>query len=251
MRYIASDTYSIRDVERIAESGKVCGVVVGDPYCQKRMFEYGETGLVKVVERAAELGLGVIYQTPCYMTDRVFDKNMMFVRYLADNDLCSGGVMVQDVGFAHELHALRPELNLIWSQVSRTRNSADNTMFYSFLKKTGISAVELTKPELAGHLKGIGLTPVFTDRLIQYSTVNRECYYIHETGQWDRNCKRGCLGRDIRLVNEGRNMNMKVDGYQLDRAFEEIVLTGHVDEEDTVIHRGRDMDTILSEIGSC
>lgn len=245
MLYVAAEFYSKSDIEMLAKEQDIQGVVLGDPYCQKRMFACGEPELPELAVYAHSLGLKVIVQTPCYLTDRIFEKQLDLLRYLRGRGACDGGVLVQDVGFASVLHKEAPELPLIWSQIGRTRNKAENVLFYQFLCGIGITGAELIDPSLAGHLEKLGLSAIYTNKEIRYSTVNRECYYIHELGLWDRSCGRGCVNRDVRLVNQQRGIDMAVNGYRLNSSYGDIDLPELCDRN--ILLRGAEPGAILAE----
>ena len=243
MIYVASEIYDNLSLDKLIKLKDVSGIVLGDPYCMKRMFPYGEADLVDYAIRAYEQGLKVIFQTSCYMTERIFDQNITIVKYLHDRQICED-ILVQDVGFSVEIKKMIPEINLIWSQISRSRNDAENMLFNKFLKKNGIYGVGLIRPEMAGYLKEAGIVPVYSNRQINYSTVNRECYYIHEMGIWDHNCDRGCLKRSARMVNENRGIDMTIDGYKLNSSYADVDLSSVDMNQEIVLLRGWDVDEI-------
>lgn len=249
MYYIAAEIYDEASFDKIVKTKVISGVVLGDPYCQKRMFPYGETDLADYAIRAHESGLKVIFQSPCYMTQRIFDAIKTLMLHLYGKGLCND-ILIQDVGLAFEIKKMFPEINLIWSQISRSRNGAENMLFYKFLKNNGISAAELFRPELACYLRNIDMVSVYSDKQINYNTVNRKCYYIHELGLWDRDCGRGCLDRKARLVNDDRGIDLTIDGYKLNSYYSEVNLSSVDTDKEIVLLRGRDVDEIIGCTGS-
>jgi len=53
---------------------QVAGIILGDPFCEYRMFKHGDVDLVSLAEKAKAVGKVVVYQTPVYLTHPNFEK---------------------------------------------------------------------------------------------------------------------------------------------------------------------------------
>lgn len=249
MIYVAIEQYDKNVIRQCALNNLIEGVVLGDGYCQKRMFEYGEAELLECIQYAHDLNLKVLFQTPVYMTERIFEQTLDKIAFLYERKICEG-IIVQDVGFAFSVHERMPDLSIIWGQLSAVRNGAENMLHYEFLKKIGISTIEAVKPELVEPLEEIGFKVVCSNEEIQYSTVNRECYYIHELGVWNKHCERGCIRKKVRMVNEYRNLDMTVDGFMLGKNYKKTEGNSSNQKSDDrdIIFRGVNLKEIVNTI---
>lgn len=218
MKYIALEKYDDTTLHELFMNDEIDGIVLGDAFCQKRMFEYGESGLLGACIQTAQMGKKVILQTPCYMTDRIFDKNITFIRYLYDNKI-STQYLVQDIGFAHKLSEKFPDADIIWSQNSTTRNLANNLSFYRFIRTIGVNSVEVVARKNIPYLVDMGFKIYTANEKISFNTVNRECYYMHQFDIYDGDCGRGCIVDKVRMVNNVCGIDMSISGYQLGRKY--------------------------------
>ena len=82
MVYVGLQQYLLEDINKICKS-QFDGVILGDLFCKKRMFEYQEEELKDFLEQLKKNGKRAIYQSPMYVTDRNFEKilnNNIFIK---------------------------------------------------------------------------------------------------------------------------------------------------------------------------
>lgn len=218
MKYIALDQYEKEDIAKISELPGIDGIVLGDLYCNKRMFAFSDYELIDYARKVCELGLQCIYQTPRYLTVRNFDSIMQLVLYLYKESLISK-VIVQDIGAASFISRMCPELSIVWGYMGVSRNGAENLLNYSFLKRLGLAGIETDKISYIPYLQKLGFEVMVMQEHISYKTVNRECYYMHENDIYDGNCKRMCLCNTSSLTNQQCGFDFSIDGYTLGKKY--------------------------------
>lgn len=67
--YLGLDNYDDVSKEKI-NNIRVSGFIVGDPFCQYKMFENGNYDLIRFIDNAIDAKKDIIYQIPAYVTDR-------------------------------------------------------------------------------------------------------------------------------------------------------------------------------------
>lgn len=218
MNYVALDRYTKDDIVKISEIDGIDGIVLGDLYCNKRMFDYSGHELIDFARKICELGLQCVYQTPRYLTERNFDTEMQLVLYLYSETLISK-VIVQDIGAISYLRRTCPDLTIVWGYMGISRNGAENLLGYSFLKEKGITEIETDRVTRVPYLKQLGLEVMIMKEHVTYRTVNRECYFMHENEIHDGNCERACLKNRMSLVNKQCGFDFSIDGYTLGKEY--------------------------------
>lgn len=218
MNYVALDQYTKDDIHKISEIPGMDGVVLGDLYCNKRMFEFSDHELIDFARLVCGLDMHCIYQTPRYLTERNFENVMQLVQYLYKEGLIEK-VIVQDVGAVSYIRRICPDLPIIWGYMGISRNGAENLLSYSFLKNTGITEIETDRVTRIPYLMELGLKVMLMKEQVSYKTVNRECYYMHEKDIYDGNCNRMCLKSMSALVNERCGFDFSIDGYTLGKQY--------------------------------
>lgn len=216
MKLLSSDTYAIEDIDTIASIHTIDGVVLGDEFCQRRMFVHGEADLTTIAFGLHRAGKSVVYRTPYYLTSRTFDRAWQLFNSLADNSGCST-VITNDIGFCNKLSSMAG-IRIIWGQFA-SRNEASSLSELMFLKDLGVTHVELARHELSRVLERVGLIPLYASDKTIHDTVNRECLYIHEKGIWGSDCHRGCIMDPLILSNPGSGFKTTIDGHVLGRRF--------------------------------
>lgn len=236
MNYVALDQYTKDDIHKISEIPGMDGVVLGDLYCNKRMFEFSDHELIDFARIVCGLGMHCVYQTPRYLTERNFESIMQLVLYLYKEGLMQK-VIVQDVGAVSYIRRMCPDLPIIWGYMGIARNGAENLLNYSFLKHIGITEIETDRVTRIPYLMELGLEILLMQEHVSYKTVNRECYYMHEKEIYDGNCKRMCLKGMSALVNERCGFDFTIDGHTLGKQYKPL------DEQELLSCNHNDMIT--------
>lgn len=202
------DDFSLSDWQPVP----LKGFVIGDYFCNKRMFKNGDFGLIDSISFAKEHHKEVIYQTPMYLTDRVFNKETEKIAYLYDI-LKVDMMLVQDIGLLLWIKKHYPKIKLIWSRLGKSRNSIMNHGFIEFLQSIGINAIEVEDPEKARAISFYNMEIFDVYGGIKYNTVSRDCYNMYLLNRFDGTCDRECNQNNMEL--RYNRFCISVDGHML------------------------------------
>lgn len=213
--FVGRESYDPEQVGQLCGRDEVKGIVLGDLFCQKRMFRNGIADLVLLTDQVLSSGKTVIYQAPLYVTSRNADE-VASVLNLMDGYGKESYVIVQDFGTAEMAACDCSNIRLIWGQLGRVRERRYSDDFLLFLKEKGFTGMETGDPDFAERLRSFGLVPFFNTAVLQYQTLGRICYVEYQTGRCDPGlCHTGCLS----LRAEHEEFEMTVDGYMLGKKY--------------------------------
>lgn len=209
--YIGLNNYD--DIsERLSELSDVRGFILGDLFCNYKMFEFGDSDLIDKARTLTAYGKEIIYQTPQYITDRNFSFQTSTISFLYTK--CQvRKFLVQDLGMSQWIRKNFPEAVLIWSRMGRTRNSIMNRPFAEFLQKNGITAIETDIAERMTELSKMGMQVYSVYGNLMYHTLSRNCYCNYLLNRFDGLCNRECQSSAIELSH--KSFKMTVDGFLL------------------------------------
>lgn len=213
MVYIGLARYTEIDVKEII-SMKPTGVILGDILCDKRMFPFSGQELNEYINQFVQNGIKVIFQTPMYLTDRIFEKVMSTIDYYASKNLIDG-VIVQDVGAVNRIKRACPNLEVIWGRMGYARTPIINVSTISFYIECGITGFECKTVRQTNIATEMGVVPYLVYGWPAYSTINRECYYKFENNIFDDACCCGCLGKNKIMLTSYKDNAVTIDGYVL------------------------------------
>ena len=213
MVYIGLTRYTNKDFELLYDL-RPDGVVLGDLFCNKRMFPYGGTELVETMCSFKEKGIDVIYQTPMYATDRMFSSIAQAVEYYYQRKMINT-VIVQDIGMASYLSKTCKDLVIIWGRMGYARTPNVNLNTIDFYIKNGVNGFECKNLEQVNYIEKIGALAYMMVGYPKYLTVNRECYYKFEHNIFSNDCKCGCLNKEKIMIPSSKEINSTLDGYVL------------------------------------
>ncbi len=213
MIYIGLARYTEQNIRQIIDM-KPDGVILGDILCNKRMFPFSGAELAEYINQLVEKGIRVIYQTPMYLTDRIFEQVISDIQYYYAKNLISG-VIVQDVGAASKIRSACPSLEVIWGRMGYARTPVINTTTISFYMNNGVSGFEC-KNEIQDQVaNNLGVSSYLVYGWPCYKTINRECYFKFEKNIFDSDCKCGCLTKELLILGPDKENTATIDGYVL------------------------------------
>lgn len=193
--------------------GHATGVVMGDLFCQKRMFENEWFDVLDFCELAREMGLEVVFQTPAYNTTRTIEQTVSLVRKLAERKLI-GAVFVHDAGMARALGEFEP-VELWWDRFSFNRDIVPNAYLIDFLREHRVSCVEVLRSaniqEVAERGCGV-LLYAYGPEIASFGRICYTEYFLNEP------CERKILcGRQHPFITSIDKVPLQyvADGYTL------------------------------------
>lgn len=213
IKWLGLENYDNIEIDTV-KNLHVQGLVVGDPFCSYRMFQYGDVGLFDFIKECNQAGIQIIYQTPVYVTDRNFKYVTSILEYLYVKAHVKK-ILVQDIGLTDWISKEFPGAELIWSHWGRNRNSIMNHDFLPFLVDLGVDAIETSVIDRVKAISKFGLSvySVFGNTI--YNTLSRDCYNQYMLNYYDGMCNRECLNK--KMILKSKNLEMTIDGHLLGR----------------------------------
>lgn len=214
--YLGLGAYSDESLTEVIEYHCFQGLILGDLFCQRRMFENGEWGIPKYAEIIKQQGLQVILQTPMYLTPESLDRCVRLISYLLQSKVLDA-VLLQDIGLLNILAKKYPALTLCWSRMGKGRGGMISLQFVELLHKLGVSAMELdskVRAEAAIEI-GMGVWQIYGN--LKYKTLWRECYTCYQLEIEPENCGCSCE-TPLELVSN--QLKMTVNGHVLGEKIE-------------------------------
>lgn len=214
--FLGLEKYEYDFIAKIKDIPVFYGFILGDLFCDYRMFEYGYMGLCHLVSELTNSGKEVIYQTPLYITDRIFNDVKLNINYLYDKCKIKKFV-VQDIALAKWISEEFEDATIIWGRMARNRNSILNRHYISFIKNIGVNAMETDIPTRINAISDFGMEIYGLYGAVKYSTVSRECYTKYFLNINDSNCERLCWNLNNYLEKD--EIKMSIDGHFLGKEF--------------------------------
>ncbi len=213
MNYVGLSRYTKENVEQLLKLN-LDGVVLGDLLCNRKMFPYDGTELVEIMQIFKNKNLSIIYQTPMYVTDRIFSEVLHKIVYFHEKNLINA-VIVQDIGLASAVAKKCKDLIIIWGRMGYARTPIVNESTLLFYMKHGVNAFECKNEEQAEYVTEIHSTAYLVYGYPKYLTINRECYYRLEYNAFEDDCGMGCLKHEKMLLSANQEIETSIDGYAL------------------------------------
>lgn len=154
--------------------GQATGVILGDLFCQKRMFENEWFDVPGLAEEARRTGFDVIFQTPAYNTTRTIEATLALIRKLARDGLLDG-VLLHDIGVVEAMREYS-HVALWWDRFAFNRDFIPNAPLITFLHGQGVSRVEVTRPGHVGDVAGGGCGALLYGYGPEIASFGRVCY---------------------------------------------------------------------------
>jgi hypothetical protein len=209
--YLSIQRWSRSAIEAL--SGRASGIILGDLFCQKRMFENELYDVISLAEFASDIGLEVIFQTPVYNTTRTMEPTMALVRKLVTDGLLNA-VLVHDIGAVQALREFK-EVELWWDRFSFNRDFVPNAPLMEFLRGQGISRVEVIHPVHIPLVADQGLGVLLYGYGPEIASFGRICYteyFLNEPCERKILCQRS---RPVIASVDKVPLQYVADGYTL------------------------------------
>lgn len=216
------------DTAEALDSDLVDGWIIGDFFCDRHMFEYGEAGLYAIAHKITDFGKKIILQTPVYVTTRNFGEVIRRIQYFYDC-LHVRYFLVQDIGIVRWMKKNIPDAAVIWSRMGRNRASILNHRMMELLQDAGVSAMETSQKHRMDVLNEMGIHIFAVCGDLSYCTLSRACYQTYFLNRFDGSCERECVNRPMFLKNgaftmdaNGYFLGHRIDYPQMDEFFKQV-----------------------------
>ncbi len=213
MIYAGLTNYDYNTIEMLSDEERVNGIVIGDGFCNKKMLSHGTFDLPYYMNLLMRHGKTLIYQTPCFLTDKKLEEQLQLLDFLKDYE--DSLVLVQDLGMASLIKEQYPYIRMCWSRLSKFRVDIYSSCFLDVLKKMNVLYAETDDFSKMEQLSSLNITPLFLYGKLSYGSFGRICYYCYETDKSIFECERGCLKKQLTIKDEIFNKELSLDGYIL------------------------------------
>ena len=80
--FAGRETYDLGRIEELIEKSEVKGIILGDLFGQKRMFQNGIADLILLMDRVLASKKEAVYQAPLYVTGRNLEEVTAILRLM-------------------------------------------------------------------------------------------------------------------------------------------------------------------------
>lgn len=227
------ETYDAERIDSLCQSDEVRGIIIGDLFCQKRMFENSVVDLILFIKRILLTEKELVYQVPLYVTSRNLNEVVSILKLISGHTQNTYAI-VQDFGTAEVISRDFPKIRLIWGQMGRVREHRFSDDFLNFLQLKGFYGMETSNIELAKRLTEFNIVPFFGNAQITYETIGRNCYLQYQTGICD---SKACLHGKYELEKADGSFSMTIDGYMMGKRIVYInkeTILEHCNKQDVI-----------------
>jgi len=217
--YIGLDIYDYKDFNYILANTQCDGLILGDLFCENRMFENGNNDLIKFFDILSKTKKDIIYQLPYYITSRnrtQIMNNLKTLQALKPDAI----ILVTDVGYANLIKNTYTTFRLSWSNMQRNRENSRNEYTYEFLKELGVDYIETPEKDTINNIRSHGIEPWLVYGFTRYKTFGRVCYVQQQLSQNLPECRKTCIDSGYSLVEDRTGYELTMDGYILGKKFE-------------------------------
>lgn len=218
MQWIAgAANSSLLIVTGLLQIPEVSTLIVGDPFCYRRVSQFGRLAIPPVCRKIKQHGKQVGIMTSVYATDSQLREDMNLLTYLQAEQLIDL-VVIHDIGTLVECRARKIEAAILWDRYGFGRDFRLNEKALEVLKELGVTLVEIQHRAHCVLCQESGLESCCTVLGPDIATFGRVCYteYLAKSV-----CQgRDCLERNPQVVlrSEETNNCFIPDGYRLLRS---------------------------------
>lgn len=212
--YCGLNFYTKSDIEFLIQSDLIEGIVLGDLFCQRKMFQYGESQLHEFINVVGRSSKRLVYQTPIYITSRNRMQVLDNIKYINAN-FPESIILTQDIGALGFIKENCDSVKVAWSRMGRTREYKFNKMFFEALGEIGVNFFETESLNIIDELANSGIQPFLVYGNTHYKTIGRRCYCQYELNINDENCSHFCRNSEYEMETVDGSYKMSIDGYML------------------------------------
>lgn len=212
--YCGLDFYTTEDINSLIQMEMIDGIVLGDLFCQRKMFEYGESQLYDYINIVGRSPKKLVYQTPIYITSRNRMQVIDTIKYI-DSNFADSIILTQDIGMLKFIKDSCCNVKVAWSRMGRTREYSFNRLFYEALHELGVDLFETESLSMANDLTDSNIKPLFVYGNTQYRTIGRRCYCKYELNISKEECACYCRESEYEMETVDGSYSMLIDGYML------------------------------------
>lgn len=213
--FLGLDCYETEDFSTLLADPEIMGLVLGDLFCEARMFRNGRMDLLEVVDTVASAGKAIAFQCPVYVTSRNREDVRFLLQYIRKKHVKTYAI-VHDLGIVDLISREFCEFRMIWGRMARFRDYVLNRDFLCLLKSIGVCGIELCGIQYRLMAEECGLAPFIVYGWSGYATIGRQCYHQY---QGLGCCRESCLSGRYSMHDAESSFQMTINGYMMGERF--------------------------------
>lgn len=213
--YLGLDRYDGTDFMKIISDTSIKGIVLGDLFCNNRMFKNGIMDLITLIDMLDGHKKTLIFQCPIYVTSRDMEQINFLLEYIGRKNIKTL-VIVHDIGCVNMIRRKFKRYGIIWGRMARFRDYTLNRDFLELLKIIGVSGIELCDLNYRELVEKSGLIPYVVYGEMKYQTIGRQCYNKYQDLGC---CREDCLSGKYSMNDTESNFKMSINGYIMGERF--------------------------------
>ncbi|MEE1396882.1 hypothetical protein [Ruminococcus sp.] len=213
--FLGLDCYETEEYPTLIANPEIKGLVIGDLFCENRMFRNGRMDMLGAVDTIAAIGKAIVFQCPVYVTFRNMEDVRFLLQYIQTKHLKTY-VIVHDLGMVNLISREFNDFNMIWGRMARFRDYVLNRDFLCLLKSLGICGIELCGIQYRSMAEECGLTPYIVYGWSGYVTIGRQCYHQYQGLGCNRET---CLSGRYSMHDAESSFQMTINGYMMGERF--------------------------------
>jgi hypothetical protein len=164
----------------------VNAVIVGDPFCSRRLSPEGFVRLPSLCKEIRSTGCQVWLMTPVYLCQRELNDLIGLIENLFSETLLDG-IVLHDIGLLSEC-ARFPNLGKGWDRFGFGRDHLVNIPQLQLLKDYGVQWVELAGKREIPLCSQVGITAALSVSKPDMASFGRRCYTEYASGTSCKDC---------------------------------------------------------------
>lgn len=213
--FLGLDCYETEDFSTLLADPEIMGLVLGDLFCEARMFRNSRMDLLEAVDTVASAGKAIAFQCPVYVTSRNREDVRFLLQYIRKKHVKTYAI-VHDLGMVDLISREFCEFRMIWGRMARFRDYVLNRDFLCLLKSIGVCGIELCGIQYRLMAEECGLTPYIVYGWSGYVTIGRQCYHQY---QGLGCCRESCLSGRYSMHDAESSFQMTINGYMMGERF--------------------------------
>jgi hypothetical protein len=197
----------------IPATDRKLGVILGDPFCPERMFQFGNLDIPSFADKSVQNGLQVAYQTPVYLTSRSYNDTLRMIKLLREKNLLHL-LLLQDIGLLMQLKREAFDIPICWSYWGTKRSDLLSRDFLDLILESGVTYIETVKSKRIRLMQEYGFKVLYRMYSPSVVTFGRVCYNRYFNNKITETQPHPCL-TDVKMVSNDGKLKYLVQGYQI------------------------------------
>lgn len=196
---------------------KISGILFGDYFCSRKMYEGGAAEMLKGVQKAVQAGKRVFFRTKAFASPFDYAQILETVSVICSLDP-RAAILCQDIGLASDIRKEFPSHEIVWGRMSRNREDLITSESVKFLLHKNITSVAATEEKRLSRFRNLGMKVYGVYGDYSWTTFGRTCYNADQISVPVEECGRACR-QGWYLRKSGSDYRISMDGYVLGEKY--------------------------------